>query len=296
MIKIFLSVVLTFITINLCAQAATIVTGGTKDDKYYIASLPKNSSDNYHKLRIDIFGGTWYNFDLGTRTYSISSRNGNIYTDNLVRISQEQKGGSVSRFTLKVYETPTVYDIVLESNDYCMSIVVQAWLTDSKNYGIITPITAQSIRPYTVGSNIDITKTNKVEFINILSTDNRGNIGIGTTTPDQKLTVKGKIHAEEIIVDLKVPLADYVFKPDYKLMPLTELEQFVKTNSHLPEIPAADEVVESGLGIGEMQNKLLQKIEELTLYVIDLKKESQMQESRIGQLEEENRKLKATQR
>lgn len=123
-----------------------------------------------------------------------------------------------------------------------------------------------------------------------------GNVGIGTTTPDQKLTVKGKIHAEEIIVDLKVPLADYVFKPDYKLMPLTELEQFVKTNSHLPEIPAADEVVESGLGIGEMQNKLLQKIEELTLYVIDLKKESQMQESRIGQLEEENRKLKATQR
>lgn len=54
-------------------------------------------------------------------------------------------------------------------------------------------------------------------------------------------------------------------------------------------------MVENGLKVNEMQIKLLQKIEELTLYVIDLKKESQMQESRIGQLEEENKKLKAVQ-
>lgn len=102
---------------------------------------------------------------------------------------------------------------------------------------------------------------------------NYGNIGIGTTNPDQKLTVKGKIHAEEVIIDLNVPLADYVFKPEYKLMPLDELEQFVKTNNHLPEIPSASEVEKDGLSLGEMQNKLLQKIEELTLYTIELKKE-----------------------
>lgn len=102
---------------------------------------------------------------------------------------------------------------------------------------------------------------------------NYGYVGIGTTNPDQKLTVKGKIHAEEVIIDLNVPLADYVFKPEYKLMPLGELEQFVKTNNHLPEIPSASEVKEEGMSLGEFQNKLLQKIEELTLYTIELKKE-----------------------
>jgi hypothetical protein len=102
---------------------------------------------------------------------------------------------------------------------------------------------------------------------------NGGNVGIGTTTPDQKLTVKGKIHTEEVIVDLNVPVADYVFKPNYKLMPLPEVEQFVKANSHLPEIPSAAEITKNGLSMGEMQNKLLQKVEELTLYIIEQQKE-----------------------
>lgn len=110
-------------------------------------------------------------------------------------------------------------------------------------------------------------------LIGLNGAPNYGNVGIGTTNPDQKLTVKGKIHAEEVIIDLSVPLADYVFKPEYKLMPLDELEQFVKTNNHLPEIPSASEVEKDGLSLGEFQNKLLQKIEELTLYTIELRKE-----------------------
>jgi len=104
-----------------------------------------------------------------------------------------------------------------------------------------------------------------------------GNVGIGTINPDQKLTVKGKIHAEEVIIDLAVP-ADYVFKSTYNLMPLNEVEQYVKTNSHLPEIPSASEITKNGLNMGEMQNKLLQKVEELTLYLIE-------QQKRIEQLE-----------
>ena len=115
---------------------------------------------------------------------------------------------------------------------------------------------------------------------------NGGNLGIGTTTPDQKLTVKGKIHAEEVIVDLNVPVADYVFKPDYKLMPLPEIEQFVKTNSHLPEIPSANEISRKGLSVGEMQNKLLQKVEELTLYAIQ-------QNKKIETIQKENEQYKA---
>jgi hypothetical protein len=112
-----------------------------------------------------------------------------------------------------------------------------------------------------------------------------GNIGIGTTSPDQRLTVKGKIHAEEVIVDLNVPAADYVFAKDYSLMPLHKVEQYVQQNSHLPDIPSAAEIKEQGLSMGEMQNKLLKKVEEQTLYIIALNKQMEKMEQRIKELE-----------
>jgi hypothetical protein len=118
-----------------------------------------------------------------------------------------------------------------------------------------------------------------------LRIDEWGKLGIGTIAPDQMLTVKGKIHAQEVIVDLNVPLADYVFAKDYELMPLHRVEEYVQENSHLPEMPSATEVKENGLGMGEMQNKLLKKVEELTLYLIQ-------QDKRIKALEEENQRLK----
>lgn len=101
-----------------------------------------------------------------------------------------------------------------------------------------------------------------------------GNVGIGTSplNINDKLTVNGTIHASEVKVDMN-NLADFVFHPSYNLMPLNQVEQFVKTNNHLPEIPSAAEVQKNGLSMGEMQNKLLQKIEELTLYVIEQQKQ-----------------------
>lgn len=102
---------------------------------------------------------------------------------------------------------------------------------------------------------------------------NNGNIGIGTTLPDQKLAVKGKVHAEEVIVDLSVPGPDYVFESDYDLISLSDLEAFIKANKHLPEIPKATEMEKNGITLGEMNMLLLKKIEELTLHVIQLKKE-----------------------
>lgn len=115
-----------------------------------------------------------------------------------------------------------------------------------------------------------------------------GKIGIGSRNPDSKLTVKGKIHCEEVKVDLQVP-ADYVFekyytgtstlKEDYQMLSLEEVEAFTKKNNHLPEIPSAKEIQKEGLHLKKMTNLLLQKIEELTLYTIE-------QEKRIKVLEE----------
>ncbi|MEI6052814.1 MAG: hypothetical protein WCQ44_08950, partial [Opitutaceae bacterium] len=75
------------------------------------------------------------------------------------------------------------------------------------------------------------------------------------------------------LVDLNAPLADYVFDSNYSLMPLQQVESYVNENKHLPKMPSATEVKDKGMNMGEMQNKLLQKIEELTLYVIEQQKQ-----------------------
>lgn len=102
------------------------------------------------------------------------------------------------------------------------------------------------------------------------------NVGIGTTSPDEKLTVKGKIHTQEVRVDMLGPLVpDYVFNTNYKLKSLQEVEKYINENKHLPEIPSAQEIEKNGLMLAEMNMALLKKIEELTLYMIEIKKENQ---------------------
>ena len=99
-----------------------------------------------------------------------------------------------------------------------------------------------------------------------------GNVGVGTVEPSAKLSVDGKILAEEIEVVSDIT-SDFVFEEDYELRPLSEVEKFVKENKHLPEIPSMQEFAEQGQNLGEMQDLLLRKIEELTLYVIELEKQ-----------------------
>ncbi|GAB1856185.1 hypothetical protein MHTCC0001_10200 [Flavobacteriaceae bacterium MHTCC 0001] len=121
-----------------------------------------------------------------------------------------------------------------------------------------------------------------------------GTVGIGTTTPDSKLTVAGNIHAQEVKVTVNAG-ADFVFEEDYDLPPLQTLEQFIKTNKHLPEIASEKEMQENGLHLAEMNIKLLQKIEELTLYTIKQDKQIKVleqQNNRIKALEEANQELR----
>ncbi len=111
----------------------------------------------------------------------------------------------------------------------------------------------------------------------------------GETTINGDTFVQGNIETKKVKVTVTPgTVPDYVFKHDYELRSLSELERFITKNSHLPNIPSAKEVETNGQDIGEMQLKLLEKIEELTLYVIEQNKE-------MAKLKQEVKELKAKQ-
>lgn len=130
--------------------------------------------------------------------------------------------------------------------------------------------------------------TNKISMyfasngdVNVLGKLSIGNV---STPGNYSLYVEKGILTEKVRVALKnsSDWADYVFKKDYKLMPLTELETYIQNNQHLPNIPAAEQVKEQGIDLAEMNIKLLEKIEELTLYAIE-------QQKQIDALKEQNK-------
>jgi hypothetical protein len=94
-----------------------------------------------------------------------------------------------------------------------------------------------------------------------------GNVGIGTNNPIHKLAVNGTVKAKEVIVET-TGWSDYVLAKNYKLLPLSEVETHINANGHLPGIPSAAQVAEQGVSVGDMQARLLAKIEELTLHQI----------------------------
>ena len=123
----------------------------------------------------------------------------------------------------------------------------------------------------------------------VIMTAGSGQVGIGVDNPEYKLDVAGTVHANSIIADGNIRAseiivsttgADFVFADDYQLRPLSEVKTFIQENKHLPEIKSAQEMQENGVGINELQTQLLQKIEELTLYILQ-------QEERIKALEAE---------
>ena len=121
--------------------------------------------------------------------------------------------------------------------------------------------------------------------------DNTGNVGIGTTDPQSKLAVNGQIRATEVKVLADVSVPDYVFEADYELRTLKETKEYITENKHLPEIPSAAEIGENGIDLGDMNMRLLKKIEELTLYQIELLERLEQLESKNVEIEELKRKV-----
>jgi hypothetical protein len=141
------------------------------------------------------------------------------------------------------------------------------------------------LQEYSLGIGMGRSITGDQNFTNRLMTVTvSGNVGIGTETPQSKLAVNGNVYCKEVKVTVE-GWPDYVFQPGYSLRPLSEVARYIDQHHHLPEVPSAEEVAKNGVHLGDNQATLLKKIEELTLYVIDLKKMN-------DQIKEENTELK----
>ncbi|NII83264.1 MULTISPECIES: hypothetical protein [unclassified Pedobacter] len=136
---------------------------------------------------------------------------------------------------------------------------------------------------FNVHGNVDIADSK----LTAMAINSNGNVGIGTLTPRERLSVNGNIRAKEIKVEA-TNWPDYVFEEDYKVGTLKELESYIKTNKHLPEIPSAKEIERNGVDLGEMNKLLLKKMEELTLHLIEQQKQLNEQGKVIKALQEKS--------
>ncbi|MFT6998617.1 MAG: hypothetical protein ACJAQ4_002379 [Cryomorphaceae bacterium] len=147
---------------------------------------------------------------------------------------------------------------------------------------LVTTSTASGAKPFIVRSG-----NGSIEGMIVRC---NGRVGMGTTNPAAKLHVigdayiDGKVWGREVEVTL-ASFPDYVFKADYDLMSLTEVDAFIQENGHLPNMPTEAEVVENGLNLGEMNVKLVEKVEELTHHLIEKEKQYEALQSRLELLE-----------
>lgn len=131
--------------------------------------------------------------------------------------------------------------------------------------------------------SVDATATGNL----LLQTQATGNVGIGTTNPQNKLSVNGTIQAKEVVVNAN--WSDSVFDSAYQLQPLDDLAKYIRQNHHLPEIPSQSEVEGKGVRVGDIESKLLAKIEELTLRIIELNEHEQQLTRRLSIVEDRTR-------
>nr|WP_320120078.1 hypothetical protein [uncultured Marinifilum sp.] len=116
-------------------------------------------------------------------------------------------------------------------------------------------------------------------------------VGSGNLPFGYRLSVDGKIIAEELQIKQSTTWPDFVFEDDYQLRSLSEVKEFIDENKHLPDIPSEKQVKEEGISVGEMNAKLLQKIEELTLYLLEQNQRLDAQESKIKELTQQINQL-----
>lgn len=144
---------------------------------------------------------------------------------------------------------------------------------------------------FRVVANMAPTKTEIIEKT-LFVIDKTGNVGIGASTPTERLSVNGKVRAQEIRVDAG-PWPDYVFRPDYRLKPLDSLQKEIQTLGHLPGMPDAKKVERDGVEVGMVVRALVEKNETLTLYLLQQHNQIKKLQKQVAMLTAKKEKTKS---
>lgn len=227
------------------------------------------------------YGGTrFYNdSDMVTEIMSVGNTDNNVRIGYGLSVGGALTGGSSARFNgtgafkNNISVVGPASDKIAEGSHFYLANSG----IGSSNYASATQLSLNGSLDFWVHNpNVDYWGA-----ITRMRITKSGNIGIGTTNPDAKLTVAGKIHSQEVKVTVAAG-ADFVFQDDYKLKPINEVAAFISANKHLPEMASAEDMKKNGLELGEMNIKLLQKIEELTLHLIQQNKRIEELEKKRG--------------
>lgn len=276
--KLIIIFTLTLLFTNTYGQGISV--GSSPDASRYIlvGSLKADrlANENFERVKVELFGGDYSGGPMSRINYTVNSRYN--YT-----INKEVMGGITTTHELRVYKNNDKFDIVLYIFGWGL-YNIKSWVIGSSNSSEF------KYTNYDISGKTDVTSS--FDHIPLLIGDKSGNMGIGiTSTPKSKLDVNGTIRSKEVKIEA-TNWADHVFNSNYKLPTLEEVENHINQYKHLPDIPSEEEVLKNGISVGEMQSKLLQKIEELTLYMIEqqkeiknLKKNKELLEKRINELE-----------
>jgi hypothetical protein len=255
------------------------------------------SQTQYNATTYHQFNTSWGWVQIGAQNSSWA----HMYTDRPAIIFNKPiylLGGGLSSYSTQDLNLQTggTTKLTLENNGY-IRLKANTFLSSAYyiNFGESMSEDTKRLRIGHNGTHAYIDFMDNLNFranknwISSLILFGNGSVGIGFGTTynvgdyrniGYKLAVNGGIICEEVKVITDVPDADYVFDPEYDLRTITELENFVVQNKHLPNIPSAEQFKKDGYSIGEMDEMLLRKVEELTLYVIELEKKYKYLESK----------------
>ena len=260
--KIILFLSLLFISqVAICQYVQSVAnTNGTGWRR--IAYIETANKRGFGKVTIYTPGGVSRPIYTDIYWYSDWSNQYNLKVENLIDDASYWESFRITEDATKAY---------LEVN-FKTAIENLTVLVDDYAYFMAKPYSG--ILPNGGGTVCTEIRNARFNIANQLVMNEVGNVGIGTTgLMTAKLAVNGLIRGKEIKVETTNFWPDYVFKPEYQLTSLSETEQFINENGHLPEIPKASEIESDGIPLGKMNTLLLKKVEELTLHLIEKDKE-----------------------
>lgn len=246
------------------------------------AKLHLNSATSQDPLRVQINGSTrlWVNNNGGTSIgAAITPPANGLYVNDRIKVGVS---GNQDAITLAA-NSGTIPELTVRNayGSVNMSVAYNAW-----DYAVESKPGDGIIRKLGTSHNLILYMSNN-------NNDGQFYVAFGDAYNglfmkifnNRVVRLDGKLYAKEIEVKTNV-WSDFVFNSDYKLMPLSDVEAYIKANKHLPDVPSEEEVINNGIDVAKMDALLLQKIEELTLYLIDLQKENQYLKSEIDALKQ----------